>query len=226
MSSYKAEAYSKILSDASTAKEVEGHKNSYSPEEYTKIYGRELLLAQMENNGDFLVPQIPEGSAEWGPDGKLIAVGRYAPALFDVARYTANRYTVDTVHPTQADKKGHPAGTYILVAWGESLVDAIEHTKELPNNVRIHRFMKQEQGYTVTQEMVDNGEVAPDVKVGDSAKRVSWKFVGAEMVNKDVAYKMTRSLNSEAMLTLIRQIEQETTMTGTDIKKDSLDDIA
>lgn len=227
MAGYKAEAYSKILQEGNEAKPLDNRPNSYSPEEYNKIHQRDLLIAQLEDTGEFVKPMIPIGTAEFNPDGSLRAIARTRPALFDVKRYTANRYMKQTISAQAAPKKGLKAGTYILVMWGDGMVDSAVNVKELPSTVRVFRFMKKTETAQITQEMLDNmsDEDKADVKVGDGFSYTKWVYVATERINREEAYKMNRELNSESMLELIQQIELHTSINSDEVTKDSLDEI-
>lgn len=227
MSTYKAEQFARILNDAETAKPIEGHKNAYSPDEYAKVYQAKLLMAKMEE-GEIMTARIPVGAVEYNPDGSIKRLARNREALFDISRYTSNRYMVERITAQRAKSKKLTEGTYILVMWGESVVEATTQVKDLPETVRVFRFMKKEHGGTVTQEIIDasSDEDKKDMMIGDTFTYTTWEYVDTERIPREQAYKMNRELNADAMLELIQQIEEHTTINGEQITKDSLDDIA
>lgn len=240
---FKSEAYSRIFEDARSAEEVKGKPNTYDPDNYNKVRAQTLLMGLMED-GEYLKPQIPVGAVELNPDGSLKSIARNRPAMLDLNFYTRNRYEVETVIPANEKKQGLERGTYILVLMGNPIVRAIADTVELPKTVRAFRFKREEvlvdaedvmtenaEGETVpitdpTAETTDEeGKPAEPVKTGEKVKTYVWRYIGAEMIPAERAYKMTKSLDVNSMLELIPQIETSQLHADDEVNKDSLDEI-
>lgn len=223
---FKAEVYSQILEDAKHVESVPGKPNTYTPDDYQKVRAQSLLMGLIDD-GEYLVPKIPTGAVEMNPDGTLKSIARNRPAMLDLNFYTRNRYEVETVIPANEKKMGLERGTYILVLMGNPIVRAIADTVELPKTIRAFRFKK-----TVTEAEVAEDTPAVDeegneevVKAGEKATVTFWKYVGAEMIPAERAYKMTKSLDAKSMLELIAQVEQGTLNADDEVSKDSLDEI-
>lgn len=226
MANYKAEAFAKILEEAKEAKPVLGKENAYSPEEYQKVYKREALMANMAE-GDIVKPHIPIGSVEFNPDGSLRAIARNRSALFDVARYTSNRYMKRVITEQEAEKEDckFEAGIYILVIWGEGFVDAAVNTKELPETVRAFRFKKSSKGIKVTPENKKELNLPKNTVIGSIKTITDWVYVDTERIGRDMVYQMKGELDSDSMLKLIQKLEEHTTLNSENITKDNLDEI-
>lgn len=199
MASYKADAYRRILNDAQNAKPIEGMDNTYSPEDYAKIRGAELLMGKL-NEGDYMKAQLDIGAAEYDEHGRLKKIGRERPALLDLGLYTANRYMVEETEETKEYDKSGDSGdgakstrTYkhkeIVVVMGQAIVRAIAETRELPPTVKAYRFRKTTQG--------------------------NWRFLRAEFIKNEVCYSMTKTLSPEAMLKLMAEMKAGATSTNT-----------
>lgn len=242
---FKAEVYSRIFEDAKNAKPIKNMPNVYTPDEYNKVRAQSLLLG-MVDDGEYLEAKIPVGAVELNPDGSLKAIARNRPAMLDLNMYTRNRYEVQEVIPANEKKVGLERGTYIVVLIGNPIVRAIADTVELPKTVRAFRFKKTEievdadDVYTENEEgeqvpitdpsalpqVDENGkEITERIKSGEKVKTTFWKYVGAEMIPSERAYKMTRSLDVESMMELLPQIEAKMIVADGEIVRDSLNEI-
>lgn len=242
---FKAEAYSRIFEDARSAKEVKGKKNTYDPENYNKVRAQALLMGMTED-GEYLVPKIPTGAVELNPDGSLKSIARNRPAMLDLNFYTRNRYDVEKVIPANEKKVGLERGTYIVVLIGNPIVRAIADTVELPKTIRAFRFKREEVEVDADQVMTENadgeeapitdpsaeksvdldgGEIEEPNKPTDKVTTTVWRYVGAEMIPAERAYKMTKSLDVDSMLELLPQIEAGVLSADDEVMKDSLDEI-
>lgn len=241
---FKAEAYSRIFEDARTAKEVKGKKNTYDPENYNKVRAQALLMGMTED-GEYLVPKIPTGAVELNPDGSLKSIARNRPAMLNLNFYTRNRYDVEKVIPANEKKVGLERGTYIVVLIGNPIVRAIADTVELPKTIRAFRFKREEikvEAEKVMTENLDGEEVAitsdegltadadgkiniESVNESEKITTTVWRYVGAEMIPAERAYKMTKSLDVDSMLELLPQIEAGVLSADDEVMKDSLDEI-
>lgn len=241
---FKAEAYSRIFEDARTAKEVKGKKNTYDPENYNKVRAQALLMGMTED-GEYLVPKIPTGAVELNPDGSLKSIARNRPAMLDLNFYTRNRYDVEKVIPANEKKVGLKRGTYIVVLIGDPIVRAIADTVELPKTIRAFRFKREEvevKAEKVMTENLDGEEVAvtseeeltadadgktniEPVNEDEKVTTTVWRYIGAEMIPAERAYKMTKSLDVDSMLELLPQIEAGVLSADDEVMKDSLDEI-
>lgn len=235
----KAEVLAGILSDAGTAKPIEGKPNVYSPEEYNKIAAKNRAMGLVQDS-EYLESHIKPGSVEFDANHNLKKIGRNEPKMLDLATYTANRYMVEKVAAMNAKKLGKEAGTYIVMVLGNAIVTAINNTQELPPTVKAYRFKRIEKEIFVNPE----GQVSAPVEVSlDDIEKdttaieeqsaglekkivVEWKFVGAEFIKDEVAYKMVNQLDPESVLKLRAQIDDNPNPRVSDnVYGDSLDDI-
>lgn len=235
----KAEVLAGILSDAGTAKPIEGKPNVYSPEEYNKIAAKNRAMGLVQDS-EYLESHIKPGSVEFDANHNLKKIGRNEPKMLDLATYTANRYMVEKVAAMNAKKLGKEAGTYIVMVLGNAIVTAINNTQELPPTVKAYRFKRVEKEIFVNPE----GQVSAPVEVSlDDIEKdttaieeqsaglekkivVEWKFVGAEFIKDEVAYKMVNQLDPESVLKLRAQIDDNPNPRVSDnVYGDSLDDI-
>lgn len=239
--SFKAEVLSNILNEAQEARKhnIPGHKNTYEPEEYLKVRAETLAMNQMEQ-GDYLKPMHNIGEIEFDANGNLKQIARNRPAMLDLAYYTRNRYEVEKIIPANEKKAKLPRGTYILVVIGNPIVKAITDTVELPKNVKAYRFKREEILVDAEEVMTENekGETMPiteapqtdekgepvKVEPGEKVTTYYWKYIGAEMIQSDRVYKMTRQLKPHDMLELLSQIEEGVNYSD-NVDGDSLDDI-
>lgn len=235
----KAEVLAGILADAGTAKPIEGKPNVYSPEEYNKIAAKNRAMGLVQDS-EYLESHIKPGSVEFDANHNLKKIGRNEPKMLDLATYTANRYMVEKVAAMNAKKLGKEAGTYIVMVLGNAIVTAINNTQELPPTVKAYRFKRVEKEIFVNPE----GQVSAPVEVSlDDIEKdttaieeqssglekktvVEWKFVGAEFIKDEVAYKMVNQLDPESVLKLRAQIDDNPNPRVSDnVYGDSLDDI-
>lgn len=250
---FKAEALQRILSNAREAedKQIPGHKNAYAPDDYAAIRAQTLAMSEIEGNDGYLRPKLQTGSVEFDERGNLKEIGRGRPMMLDLAFYTRNRYDVERILPPNAKKAGKPAGTYILVVFGNAIVKAIDDVTELPRNIKAYRFLRTEvegevaedtEAYEEVEEPVldaegnqvfDEDGVTPitrmvkkdiTVKAGEKGTITRWVYQGAEMVNSDRIAKMNRQLTPNAALELMRQVEDGVNE-GVNTGGDELDDI-
>lgn len=197
----KADILQNILSDAEKAKPIEGMKDTYTPEDYNKIMAKNRAMGLMRDgqsaDGRYHAA-IPEGSVEFDMNGNLRKIGRTAPKMIDLARYTTNRYMVEKIAiPKDGEKAERQPGTYIVLVLGEPIVKAITAMNELPKTVKAFRFLRQK----------DN-----------------WKYVGAEFIEDTVAYKMKGVLKPIDALRLMQKVKDFDNKNGNEMG-DSLDDI-
>lgn len=235
----KAEVLAGILSDAGTAKPIEGKPNVYSPEEYNKIAAKNRAMGLVQDS-EYLESHIKPGSVEFDANHNLKKIGRNEPKMLDLATYTANRYMVEKVAAMNAKKLGKESGTYIVMVLGNAIVTAINNTQELPPTVKAYRFKRVEKEIFVNPE----GQMSAPVEVSlDDIEKdttaieeqsaglekkivVEWKFVGAEFIKDEVAYKMVNQLDPESVLKLRAQIDDNPNPRVSDnVYGDSLDDI-
>lgn len=214
---YKAEALAKVLNDAKDAKTIEGMPNTYDPENYSKLYRANRAIADLEDT-DYLIPQIDEGAFEWDKaHNRLKSISRYAPAMLDLAVFTANLYKKDSrgrvedyeVEEEKEDKAGKKVkktvikhrvsnDTVLTVIFGRATVQAIREMKEIGNAVKAHVFVKKEGG--------------------------DWIYEGDKLIKKDDAYNFASMLEPKSALKLLRMIQQN--VTNEAITGDKLDDVA
>lgn len=235
----KAEVLAGILSDAGTAKPIEGKPNVYSPEEYNKIAAKNRAMGLVQDS-EYLESHIKPGSVEFDANHNLKKIGRNEPKMLDLATYTANRYMVEKVAAMNAKKLGKESGTYIVMVLGNAIVTAINNTQELPPTVKAYRFKRVEKEIFVNPEGQTSAPV--EVSLDDIEKDttaieeqsaglekkivVEWKFVGAEFIKDEVAYKMVNQLDPESVLKLRAQIDDNPNPRVSDnVYGDSLDDI-
>lgn len=235
----KAEVLAGILADAGTAKPIEGKPNVYSPEEYNKIAAKNRAMGLVQDS-EYLESHIKPGSVEFDANHNLKKIGRNEPKMLDLATYTANRYMVEKVAAMNAKKLGKEAGTYIVMVLGNAIVTAINNTQELPPTVKAYRFKRVEKEIFVNPEGQTSAPV--EVSLDDIEKDttaieeqsaglekktiVEWKFVGAEFIKDEVAYKMVNQLDPESVLKLRAQIDDNPNPRVSDnVYGDSLDDI-
>lgn len=228
---FKAEALQRILSSAREAekREVPGHKNAYTPEDYNAIRAETLAMSEIEGNDGYLIPKLDTGAVEFDERGNLKEIGRGRPMMLDLAFYTRNRYTVEEIIPANEKRTGKERGTYILLALGNAIVKAIDDVVELPRNIKVYRFKKikkDEDTETANSTKTSTNDDAPVTKVeADAPKAKSkWVYVGAEMISSERVAKMNRQLSPESALELMSQIEDDINE-GTNIGGDNLDDI-
>jgi hypothetical protein len=197
----KADILQNILSDAEKAKPIKGMPNTYTPEDYNKIMAKNRAMGLMQDgqsqDGRYHAT-IPEGAVEFDMNGNLRKIGRTAPKMIDLARYTINRYMVEKVPiPKEGEKSERQPGTYIILVLGEPIVKAITAMNELPKTVKAFRFIRQKD---------------------------DWKYVGAEFIEDTVAYKMKGVLQPVDALRLMQKV-QDFKNHGGDELGDRLDDI-
>ncbi len=208
----KPDILKNILSDAETAKHIEGKEHSYTPEEYNKLAAKHRAMGMINDtsaDGTYQA-DIPEGSVEFDSNGNLRRIKRNNPMLLDLGRYTANRFIVEKVGvPEEGEKAKNRPGTYILVAFGELIVNAISANTELPRTVKVFRFK-------LKQKKDDKGKVVEK----------SWKYVRSEFVKNDIVYQMTGHLKAEDALKLMQQVEEFANSADDRLEGESLDDIA
>lgn len=232
----KAEVLAEIISGAQTARPIEGKPNIYSPEEYNKIAAKNRAMG-LVGDTEYLESHIKPGSVEFDANHNLKKIGRNEPKMLDLAAYTANRYMVEKILPINAKKAGKDAGTYIVMVLGNAIVTAINNTQELPPTVKAYRFKRTEKeifvsedGNTASPEVIslDDLEAKAEEAAGNVEKKtvVEWKYVGAEFIKDEVAYKMTNQLDPESVLKLRAQIDTNPNPRMSDsVYGDSLDDI-
>lgn len=232
----KAEVLAEIISGAQTARPIEGKPNIYSPEEYNKIAAKNRAMG-LVGDTEYLESHIKPGSVEFDANHNLKKIGRNEPKMLDLAAYTANRYMVEKVLPINAKKAGKEAGTYIVMVLGNAIVTAINNTQELPPTVKAYRFKRTEKEIFVSEDgavsapetvSLDDLETKAEEVAGNVEKKtvVEWKYVGAEFIKDEVAYKMTNQLDPESVLKLRAQIDTNPNPRMSDsVYGDSLDDI-
>lgn len=192
----RADVLQNILSDADAAKPVDGTRNVYEPDAYSKVMARNYALGLINEPQDgYLKADIKEGEVEFDEKGNLKKIGRMQPKLIDLRRYTANRYTKEVFGVGNAE--GRRPGTYILLVLGNAIVNSIANVRDLPPTVKAFRFRHQ------------NGE---------------WVYEGAELLKSERVQQMTASLNPAAALTLMQLINTNVTKSA-EVEGDSLDDI-
>lgn len=234
--SIKAEVLQSILADANTAKPIPNMKHTYTPEEYNKIAAKQRAMGLINDgaNGGIYEVHIDEGEVEFDANGNLKAFGRTRPLMLDLNRYCANRYTIQRVpNPPTAKAKGvKELGTYLVVVFGEAVVEAINSAAELPPTVRAYRFYRKEVNFKVeTQEMLDDlaaeGRDVKGLDVGDSYTTYTWVYVRDEFIKREEVYQMTDKLNNDSALELIQLLEGRKADSATgSIEGTSLDDIS
>lgn len=197
----KADILQNILSDAESAKPIEGMPNTYTPEDYNKIMAKNRAMGIMQDgqsaDGRYHAT-IPEGSVEFDVNGNLRKIGRTAPKMIDLSRYTTNRYMVEKVGiPAEGEKADRKPGTYIVLVLGEPIVKAITAMNELPKTVKAFRFVREKD---------------------------DWNYVGAEFIEDTVAYKMKGVLRPIDALRLMQKVQNYDNRNGSEMG-DSLDDI-
>lgn len=196
----KAEALADILDGAKHAQPIPGKNGVFTPEEYQKVRAKALAMG-LVNDSEYLVAHTPVGAVEMqkGSIGPK-RIGRNKPAMLDLGRYTANRYKVERV---KVGTPGKQAGTFILVAMGEAVVNAIAAVHELPPTIRVFRFKRESDKKKVNQkDPKTNAEKEVEVE-----ENIRWTYVGQELMKSEEAYKMTSTLAADSMLKLISQIE-------------------
>lgn len=241
MANIKAEVLANILANAKTAKEVKGKPNVYTPDEYNKIASADRAMGLVSNN-EYLESHIQPGQVEFDKNTHMLKkIARNEPKMLDINVYTANRYYVDNVIPANEKKSGLERGTYIVMVLGNAIVQAINNTQELPPTVKAYRFKRVEKKVYVQK---DGSEFTPDEEllemddnqIKDLAEKVAqnleektvidWEYKGAEFIKDEVAYKMTRQLNPDAVLKLRQLIDENPNpRLGDNVYGDSLDDI-
>lgn len=202
----RAEVLKKILDDAETAKPIQGTRNVYDPDNYSKVITRQRALGALDDAQDgYLHPQIGEGEIEFDERGNLKKIARTQPKVIDPRSLTANRYVKEVV---KAGTPGLRAGTYILVVFGAAIVRALSDNKTLTPQVRVHRFYY-------------------------SKKDKEWSYVRTELIEDKQAYLMTNQLDAVSALKLMHLIEvteaAEATAEGDSLesiltKQDTIDD--
>lgn len=217
---YKAETLANILNEAKEAKPIEGMPNTYTPEEYTKLFRANNALADLES-GEFLKPQIDTGAYEYDSrTHRLKSIGRYRPAMLDLNVLTANLYQLENIERVEEyttneeveDKDGKKktkvvkkANTFndkvIRVIFGRATVQAVKDLKEVGNSVKCQVFKK------LDKEGAD------------------WEYIGSDLVAKDDAYKFTKSLEVKSALRLMRKM-QMVQAEEAEVEGDNLDDVS
>lgn len=179
----RPEVLKKVLNDADEAKPVEGTKDAFDPENYSKVKARQDAMAMLnQSSSEYLEPQYGEGAIEFDERGNLKRIARTQPKLIDTNRLTANRYTKEVVKPGTLGLK---PGTDILFVFGGAAIRAFENTSLTPQ-VKVYRFHY-------------------------NSKTSEFDYVRAELIEDKVAYAtMTSTLNGASALSLIHKIEQST----------------
>lgn len=197
----KADILQNILSDAEKVKPIDGMPDTYTPEDYNKIMAKNRALGLMQDGASsdgYYHSKIPEGAVEFDMNGNLRKIGRTAPKMIDLSRYTTNRYMVEKVPiPAEGEKTERKPGTYIILVLGEPIVKAISAMNELPKTVKAFRFVREKD---------------------------DWKYVGAEFIEDTVAYKMKGVLKPTDALRLMQKVKAHDVREGNEFG-DSLDDI-
>lgn len=236
----KPEVLADIIDSAKTATNIEGKPNVYAPSEYNKIAAKNRAMG-LVSDGEYLESHIKPGSVEFDANGNLKKIGRNEPKELDLATYCANRYMVEKVLPINAKKVGREAGTYIVMVLGNAIVTAINNTQELPPTVKAYRFLRVERevfvdevGEKTQPEVVSLDDIEKDAEAEKAADGpvvekkviVEWKYVGAEFIKDELAYKMVNQLDPESVLKLRAQIDDNPNpRVGDNVYGDSLDDI-
>lgn len=239
MANIKAEVLASILADAKSAKNIKGKPNVYTPDEYNKIAAADRAMGLVSNN-EYLESHIKPGQVEFDKNTHMLKrIARNEPKMLDLNVYTANRYYVEEILPVNEKKMKRERGTYIVMVLGNAIVQAINNTQELPPTVKAYRFKKVVKDIYVTKEGVEvaNEEVNLDGNLDEAAEKVAgdiekktvvnWVYCGAEFIEDEVAYGMTKQLNPEAVLKLRALIDENPNpKLGDNVYGDSLDDIA
>lgn len=231
----KPEILQQILSDADGAHAVKGMKHTYTPEEYNKLMAKNRAMGLINDNAadGLYSANIREGDVEFDANGNLRKIKRNAPMMLDLNRYTANRYFVDKVGvPGKGERKTLEVGTYIVVVFGEAIVNAINANTELPRTVKAFRFYRAKSTVKEetpvfnddgTQKVDENGNPVFEEK---SYEKVEWKYVRSEFIKNEVVYTMTGHLKVDDALKLIQQVEELSVNSADDhFDGESLDDI-
>ena len=197
----KADILQSIFADAESAKPIEGMPNTYTPVDYNKLMAKNRAMGLMQDgqsaDGRYH-SNIPEGAVEFDMNGNLRKIGRTAPKMIDLSRYTTNRYMVEKVGiPANGEKAERKPGTYIILVLGEPIVKAITAMNELPKTVKAFRFVREKD---------------------------EWNYVGAEFIEDTVAYKMKGVLKPTDALRLMHKVQDFDNRSGNEFG-DSLDDI-
>lgn len=228
----KPEILQQILADGDAAKPLPNMPHTYTPEEYNKVMAKKRAINLVNDGmrgGDVYRPTIPEGAVEFDEHGRLKKINRSAPMMIDLNRYTANRYAVQKVIPANAKKQGLKAGTYILVVFGESIIQGINNSDvEMKGTIKAHRYLRTTHEGTITEEMIEQmaDEEKANVKVGDPFSYTSWDYIKSEFIPAKQVYDMTGKINPEEALLLLQQLDQNNLSNATEAAVgDSLDDI-
>lgn len=228
----KPEILQQILADGDAAKPLPNMPNTYTPEEYNKVMAKKRAVNLVNDGmraGDVYRPNIPEGAVEFDENGNLKKFGRSTPMMIDLNRYTANRYMVQKVIPANAKKQGLKAGTYIIVVFGEGIIEGINNSDvEMKGTIKAHRYIRTVEKSTITEEMFQQlpAEEQATTKVGDEFEYVAWNYVKSEFIKASEVYNMTGKINPEEALGLLQQLDQTNRSNAVDTAVgDSLSDI-
>lgn len=225
-SSFKNENLRRILANADNAKPLDDNKrkNVYAPDDYNAKRA-EILALNLQNKSEFLEPMLEFGAVEYDQNGNLKEIGRNRPAMLDLAFYTRNRYDIEHVIPANEKKAGFERGTYIIVVIGNAIVKAISDVVELPKTIKAYRFKREETIEKIKKEVEVDGPEGVQVEIQEVEEtRSYWRYIGAEMIPSERAYKMTRQIAPRDMVKLMDQIEDGIN-DGDNIAGDSLNDI-
>ena len=233
----KPEILQQILSDADSAEAVNGMKNTYTPEEYNKLMAKNRAMGLINDHAadGLYSATVREGDVEFDANGNLRKIKRNAPMMLDLNRYTANRYFIDKVGvPGKGEKKVLEPGTYIVVVFGEAIVNAINANTELPRTVKAFRFYRTKEKAIEYEAVLDeagqptfdeatNTPIVKEVEV----ERIVWRYIRSEFIKNEVVYTMTGHLKADDALKLIQQVEELSVNSADDrFEGESLDDIA
>lgn len=216
---FKAEQLSRVLNEAKDAKPIEGMNNTYTPEEYSKLFRANYAMAELEST-DFLVPQIDTAAFEYDKtQHRPRSIARYKPAMLDLNILAANLYQADTIERTEeystneevTDDKGKKTSKVVKktkvykdkvvkVIFGQATVQAIRDLKEIGNSVKAQVFVKRHE------------------------EGADWEYQKAELVPKDEAYKFTKTLEVKSAIRLMRKMQES--QTSEQSVGDSLEDVA
>lgn len=228
----KPEILQQILADGDAAKHLPNMPNTYTPEEYNKVMAKKRavnLVNDGMHSGENYRPNISEGAVEFDENGNLKKFNRTAPMMIDLNRYTANRYKVQKVAPMNAKKQGLAPGTYILVVFGEAIINGINNSDvEMKGTIKAHRYIRTTHEGTITEEMIEQmpEEEKADMKVGDPFNYTSWDYVKSEFIKASEVYDMTGKINPDEALLLLQQLDKNNRSNATEgAVGDSLDDI-
>lgn len=200
--SMKAEVMTKILNDAKEAKPIEAlGQNTYDPTNYNKVRGEQIMMANLQDaqNG-FYTPTYMPGDVEFDDFGRLKKIGRTMPKMIDEKVYTANKFKlIETPIEGKKGKDGEEkVSKEILVVFGQAIVRAIEHTNELPPQVKAFRFRKRGFG---------------------------WEFIKAEFISENEVRTFTQSLDPASFYKLQQAMNKKAMETAGQAEGTSLNDL-